>query len=401
MIVSGEKLKIGVLGVEDPADVRSYSGTPFHLSHFLRAAGHTVRALGPYPLRHRGIVRVQNRLAMMTLDQQLLWERHALITAQYPEMVNKYVDRNPDLNLLLATSAFMIAKVQTRLPVILWADTTVAGVLGKYSRYVKLSKRSIKRAHAVEQDGLNACDLAIFSNQWAADVAMSSYDLDPGKVRVITYGPGLVRVPDRAEITRLLSQRGQDRINLIIVGVHWERKGVARAIEIGGELRSRGMDARLTIVGCLPPAKFVNPGYVSLLGKISKFSAEGVRQITQLLGESHLMVLPAVAECAAVALVEANAYGVPFLSTDVGGNSSLVRQNYNGILLPLGAEVSTWADAAISILRGREKYERFAWQAHDYFHERLSWGHAVSHFEVAVHELFATAILQGERATRN
>lgn len=394
MIGSPQQLTIGLLGVEDPADVRSYSGTPFHLSHFLRAAGHTVRPLGPYPLRYRSIVRVQNRLAMMALDQQLLWERHALITAQYPEMVNKYVDRNPDLDLLLATSAFMIAKVQTKLPVILWGDTTVAGVLGKYSRYVKLSERSIKRAHAVEQDGLNACDLAIFSNQWAADVAMRSYDLDPAKVRVITYGPGLVRVPDEVEITRLLSQRGRDRIDLIIIGVHWERKGVARAIEIAGELRSRGMDARLTIVGCLPPSKFVNPGYVSLRGKISKFNAEGVRQITQLLGESHLMILPTVAECAAVALVEANAYGVPFLSTDVGGNSSLVRHNHNGILLPLAADVSAWADAAISILRDRENYERIAWQAYDYYHERLSWEHAVSTFEVAVHELPGIAALQ-------
>jgi glycosyltransferase involved in cell wall biosynthesis len=395
MTVSGEKLTIGVLGVEDPADVRSYSGTPFHLSHFLRAAGHTVRALGPYPLRYRGIVRVQNRLAMMTLDQQLLWERHALITAQYPEMVNKYVERNPDLNLLLATSAFMIAKVQTKLPVILWGDTTVAGVLGKYSRYVRLSERSIKRAHVVEQDGLNACDLAVFSNQWAADVAMSSYHLDPAKVRVITYGPGLVRVPDEAEIARLLSQRGQDRINLIIIGVDWERKGVAKAIEVTEELRDRGVDARLAILGCLPPPKFVNPGYVSLLGNISKFSTEGARQIAQLLGESHLLILPTVAECAAIALVEANAFGVPFLSTDVGGNYSLVRQNYNGILVPLGAGVSTWADAAISILRGRENYERFAWQAYDYFHERLSWEHAVSDFEMAVHELLGSTVLQG------
>ena len=80
-------------------------------------------------------------------------------------------------------------------------------------------------------------------------------------------------------------------------------------------------------------------------------------------------------------LVEANAYGVPFLSTDVGGNSSLVRQNYNGLLLPLTAGVGAWADAAMTILNDRDRYERFAWQAYTFFHQRLSWEHAIDEFE--------------------
>ena len=226
---SNPKLTIGVLGVEDPSDVRSYSGTPFHLSHFLRAAGHTLRSLGPYPIRYRTLVRIQNRLAITLLNQQLLLERHKLIARQYPGIVSHYVANNPDLNLLLATSAFLIAGVESTLPVILWGDTTVAGVLGKYSRYVNLSNRTIARAHVVEQEGLDACNLAIF-NQWAADVALNSYKLDPAKVRVINYGPGLVQVPGEDAIAELLSQRNQQQINVILIGVHWQRKGVERAI---------------------------------------------------------------------------------------------------------------------------------------------------------------------------
>ncbi len=198
MKVPIRKLTIGLLGVEDPADVRSYSGTPFHLSHFLRAAGNSVRALGPYPIRYRVIVRVQNRLLRTFLNRQLLWERHPIITRQYPEIVDRYVRQNPNVDLLLATSLFAVANVQASVPIVLWGDTTVAGVLEKYPRYVSLSKREIARAHAIEQRGLDACDRTlIFSNQWAADVAINSYALDPGKVRVITYGPGLLQFPAR------------------------------------------------------------------------------------------------------------------------------------------------------------------------------------------------------------
>ena len=391
---SHPKLTVGVLGVEDPADVRSYSGTPFHLSHFLRAAGHTVRSLGPYPVRYRALVRIQNRLGIALLSQQLLLERHKLIARQYPGIVSRYTANNPDLDLLLATSAFVIARVKSPLPTILWGDTTVAGVLGKYSRYVNLSNRTIARAHAVEQEGLDACNLAIFSNQWAADVALNSYKLDPAKVRVINYGPGLVQVPGEDAIAGLLSQRSTQQINVIIIGVHWQRKGVDRAIDVVRELRTRGMNAHLKIVGCTPPPMFVEPSFVSVLGKIPKYSSSGDSQLGRLLGESHLLILPTVAECAAVVLVEANAYGVPFLSTDVGGNSSLVRQNYNGVLLPVGADVCAWADAATTILQDRGGYERFAWQAYTFFRQRLSWEHAICEFEKQAEVLVDRAALR-------
>src|SRR5271170_6017081 len=100
------ELKIGLLGVEDPTDVRSYSGTPFHLAHFLRAAGNDVRMLGPYPLRYRIFVRMHNRLRQQSTRKAVLWERHHLITHQYPGIVRRYADQNPDLDLLLATSVF-------------------------------------------------------------------------------------------------------------------------------------------------------------------------------------------------------------------------------------------------------------------------------------------------------
>jgi glycosyltransferase involved in cell wall biosynthesis len=387
MDFSRRQLRIGLLGVEDPADVRSYSGTPFHLAHYLRAAGNDVRILGPYPLRHRTFVRMHNRLRRQLTRKEVLWERHRLIANQYPAIVRRYEDQNPDLDLLLATSVFYIARVQTRVPLIFWADTTVVGLIGKYLRYQYLSKRTLLRSHTVEQEALSACDMAIFSNQWAADLALNSYDLDPSKVRVIRYGANLLHVPDRVEVMGLLARRHPKQIKLIVLGFDWQRKGMARAIEIAGELRTRGLDVELQIVGCQPPPGFVVPPYVSLGGMISKYTPEGVTRLEQLLGRSHLLVLPTEAECAAVVLAEANAYGLPFISTNVGGNSSLVQQNFNGILLPLEANVSAWADAAMSILGERETYERFVWQAYEFFHQQLSWEHAVSKFGDAVHGL--------------
>ena len=276
MNISTKKLNIGLLGVEDPADVGSYSGTPFHLAHFLRAAGNDVRMLGPYPLRYRMFVRVHNRLRRNLSRKAVLWERHWLIAHQYPTIVRRYEDQNPDLDLLLATSAFSLARVKTRVPLALWADTTVAGVIGRYPRYKYLSKRTLLRSHTVEQEGLAACDMAIFSTQWAADLALNSYDLDLRKVRVINYGANLLNVPSKLDIMRLLTLRSSEQIKLIAIGVDWHRKGMDKAIEIVGELRKRKMNVRLQIVGPQPPRGFCSPHYVALLGKVSKRTMEGV-----------------------------------------------------------------------------------------------------------------------------
>lgn len=389
MSASRGQLRIGLLGIEDPADVRSYSGTSFHLAHFLRAAGNSVSVLGPYPLRHRIPVRLHNRLRRQLTGKEVLWERHRLIAGQYSAIVRKYMEQHPDLDLLLATSVFSVAGVRTRIPVVLWADTTLSGVIGRYARYQNLSKRTVQRSHEVEQAALAACDMAIFSSQWAADVALQSYDLDPGKVRVINYGANLTETPTREQIGRLLTLRGPDPIKLILLGLDWHRKGVAKAIEVAGELRRRGVNVRLQVVGCRPPSGFSVPDYVSLFGKVLKGTREGALQLEKLVGESHLMILPTQAECAAVVLAEASAFGVPFISTDVGGNASLVREGYNGTLLPLQADVSTWADEAMRIVMDREAYERFAWRAYDFFQQRLSWSHAISSFEEAVSDLLA------------
>jgi glycosyltransferase involved in cell wall biosynthesis len=387
MNLSPGGLRIGLLGLEDPADVRSYSGTPFHMAHYLRAAGNDVRILGPYPLRYRIPVRLHNRLRSLLTGKGVLWERHRLIAVQYPGIVRKYLEQSPDLDLLLATSVFYVAGVRTRIPLVFWADTTVSGMIGRYVRYQNLSKRTVQRSHELEQAALTACDMAIFSNQWAADVALNSYDLDPGKVRVINYGANLVQAPTRAELMRLLTLRSPDQIKLIILGFHWQRKGMAKAIEVAGELRKRGLDIHLQIVGCGPPPGFPVPDYVSLHGKVLKDTPEGARQLERLLGESHLLILPTEAECAAVVLAEASAFGVPSISTEVGGNASLVRQGHNGILLPLEADISTWADEAMWILRDRGSYERLAWRAYDFFHQCLSWSNAIQRFEAAVRDL--------------
>jgi glycosyltransferase involved in cell wall biosynthesis len=239
----------------------------------------------------------------------------------------------------------------------------------------------------VEQNGLDACDLAIFSNQWAADIAVKAYKLDTRKIRVITYGANLLEIPDSIEMGQLIAARSQAEIRFVHVGLDWIRKGVDRAIETVGDLRTRGLNATLQIVGSEVPSDTSIPDFVSLAGKLPKSTNAGRARMSQILGESHVLILPTLAECAAVVLAEAGAFGVPVLASDVGGNASLVRQNVNGILLSPQATTAEWADAALRIVADRQTYERWAWQSFDFFRQELSWTRSVSRFAEEIRKL--------------
>ncbi len=263
-------------------------------------------------------------------------------------------------------------------PAIFWGDTTVAGVIGQYSYYKNVTKRSLRDCHALEQAALRSCTLAIFSNQWAADVARSNYSFDENKLRVIPYGANLFTIPDSDDITHFLSLRGRRECELVFVGLDWTRKGAEIAVEATSILRRMGVDAHLTLVGCVPPPSYVLPEHVTLTGRIDKSTPEGQSKLSALYARAHFMILPTRAECAAVSLAEASAHGVPSLSTDVGGNRTLVVDGINGHLFPLEAEAVSYAEYAFQLLAEPNRYASMCWQSFDRFQSELNWDVAVS-----------------------
>jgi glycosyltransferase involved in cell wall biosynthesis len=382
-------MKIGFLCLDDPTKIRTYSGIPYHLAHYLRRAGNDVAILGPYPVR-RLRVRTENALVRMFTGKELIHERHPAMVQQYAKIIGNFNDLHPDLHVFLATSAFHLGTAQANVPLVFWGDTTFAGVVYKYDRYLNLSQRTISQCHAAEQHALDSCDLAIFSSQWAANVAQEFYSVDPGKIRVITYGANLLRSPSEQEVRDSIALRSDQTVNFLLIGANWWRKGVDKAIATIAELRRRCFDARLKVIGCYPPQGQAIPDYVTLGGKISKDTQEGRDQMADVVGSSHLLILPTVAECAAVVLAEASAFGLPVLTTDVGGNASLVCPGRNGSLLDLHATAEQWADAAESIVgNGRKSYEDAAWRAFRLFHEQLSWERAVTRFEAEMRGLLS------------
>jgi glycosyltransferase involved in cell wall biosynthesis len=370
-------MHIGLVGLEDPQSIRSYSGTPYCMTQALMRQGCEISFFLQLSAQDAGLVRARDKLTRMFTGKHTILERDPRIARHYPEQINEVVRKHP-VEAVLGTSSFYMVIQDCSVPSIFWGDTTVAGVMNEYPYYKNLTKRSIRDCHNSEQAALDTSTLAVFSNQWAADVARASYSFDERKLRVIPYGANLLTTPDADDIAQFLSRRHARECELLFVGLNWERKGAQIAIETTSVLRKRGIDAHLTLVGCVPPHGFSVPDYVTITGKIDKTTQEGQDALAALYAQSHLLILPTRAECAAISLAEASAHGVPSLSTDVGGNSTLVKNGVNGHLFPLEAEPADYAGYALQLLGDSRKYSAMCWNSFERFQAELNWDVAVS-----------------------
>lgn len=77
----------------------------------------------------------------------------------------------------------------------------------------------------------------------------------------------------------------------------------------------------------------------------------------ELLSNSKLFFLPSYTEAMPVSILEAMGYGLPVISTNVGGIPQLVYNNYNGFLLEPG-DVDGMANAIITVLKNDKEAVR-------------------------------------------
>ncbi|WP_151523544.1 glycosyltransferase [Serinicoccus kebangsaanensis] len=164
-----------------------------------------------------------------------------------------------------------------------------------------------------------------------------------GPVRVV---PNIVAGPPQLVPRRRPDADLLDRGALELVGVGGliPRKDPVRAVLTAAELRTRGVDARLTWVGEgvlrdeLEREARAHGVPLQLTGEL------GQAEVWRVLGGADVFLLPTRAETFCLAAAEALACGRPVVVGDVEGPRDFVAPPA-GALLPPGAPAQAWADA--------------------------------------------------------
>lgn len=277
-----------------------------------------------------------------------------------------------DYDAIVTPDANLVAYLDTDRPIFFWADTTYATLIDQYPGFRGLCGRSRRQLHKLDRMALNRCRRIFLASEWAIAGAIAAYGLQRDRFRLIELG-GNFEPTNPLTISATIAARNPKRLNLLFVGTDWQRKGGDRAIALLEQLQQQEIPAQLTIIGGQPPTQPQTRGIIHSLGQLDPTQACDRAQLESAFRSAHFLVLPSEAECFGHVLCEANAFGVPVLTSDVGGIPSVVRAGVNGYMAPLTDWVTAIGEVVVALWRDPASYQVLARSARQEYETRLNW----------------------------
>jgi glycosyltransferase involved in cell wall biosynthesis len=355
----------------DSRDVGNWSGTPFHMSQAFSQQGIDIEYIGDLKRRLPANFKLKQFWKKIACDQRESPRFNITAAKYYSEQAAIKLEK-------LNVDAVIAPYLDSNKPIILWTDALYAGLLGFYPGFSSHSANSIKQGNRITQECLSRCKFAIFSSDWAAHTALEIYGISREKVKVVPFGANIQCNHILDDIRSMLKSRSRDTLKLLFLGKHWDRKGGDIVFKVVKALHAAGQAVELNFVGCYPPPDIEIPSYIKCHGFISKRTPEGIEKITRLLHESHFLFVPSRAECYGIVFAEANAFGLPCLTSYVGGISTAVKDNINGMTFGLDASVDAYCNYMMNLMQNYSEYEKLALSSFHEYETRLNWKTATS-----------------------
>ena len=354
----------------DPDDIGAYSGIPYYLTRALRERVDRLSIVGPLPIGGRVSGRIAKLRARLRGEGYLRHHTWAGVQAMADAAAPQLDALRPDV--VLSPSTLPLAALDAPCPTVCWPDATFEANLDFYSAYSGLADTTIAEAHKVERAALEKAALNLFATDHAARSATGYYGIDEARVHVVPYGANLSPVPTGVDAS--IAAREPSPVRLLFVGGDWVRKGGDVALRVAEEMVKRGVPATLTVAG--PPPPIVPHSLLNAVGFLRKTVPEEHARLRALFAESHFLCMPVRAEDFGCVFAEAAAFGLPSLTTAIGGMTTTVGDGEAGLLFPFQERPQEIAERALDLLASPERYRALGASAREKYERTLNWGSA-------------------------
>lgn len=301
------------------------------------------------------------------------WAEPVVCKRDTTQISQKLSETNPDI--VVCTDINLIAYIEYQKPIVLWITNLFTGLvdIGFYEGFTNLCAETVQHLKSIDRLALDKCSLAIFPSEWAAKTALETFQANPSKIKVIPYGANIECNRRIDDIQAIVNARYSDKCKLLFLGVDWVRKGGEVALAVATKLNEMGLNTELTIVGCKPFEAQLIPNFVVNPGFISKSTEAGLNQLNNLIAESHFLILPSRSETYGNVLCEANSFGVPCLATNVGGIPTIIKENLNGKIFSLDANITEYCTYILDLFNNYSEYKKLAISSFNEYQTRLNW----------------------------
>jgi glycosyltransferase involved in cell wall biosynthesis len=358
-------MRVAVLAAADPTNIKTWSGTPYFMTRALQSEFPDLFSVRfPRPQWIQRLRRVGRKVTGGRID--IAWS-YNLAQWSAAALAKQLRSERVDLALSIG-NAPLSAFLADQLPTVHISDATVPLMLDYYAEFARLPKTLTNAAYRLDRLSVLRSRASLFSTEWAARSAIRDYGADPAMVHAIPWGANI----DGDPIRDGKAAPSGEMCHLVFIGVDWERKGGALAVEAANKLAAAGHAVKLHVIGASPNLPRTSDSVI-IHGFINKGTPEGRAKFNDIMGQAAFLFVPTRQDCSPMVFPEANAYGMPVITTHTGGVPDVVHEGVNGHLLSLDAPAAAYADLIWKIWSDRSRYNRIRMSSRARFTEVLNW----------------------------
>jgi len=241
-----------------------------------------------------------------------------------------------------ALAAVLVNKLRRNRAVVFYTPQAVTG----------LKKRLRNAIHFAEIPALRRVDHIIALTAAYKDWLVSEYNLDPAKITPIHVGAAI------DEIKQFRSQKGEvrHRSNIVLcVGGVMERKNQLTAVKAIAKMVSAHPEVKLVFVGRIGARNYFDSiqrfiaendlsPHVEFKGEVTK------QELYNLYSDAILFLFPTTVEIQPTVIIEALAFGLPIIASNIGANLKVLNQKEGSAILVEPYDVDGIAAAVVRLL---------------------------------------------------
>jgi len=365
-----EKLTVGYITSTDPRDKRSWSGIHYKMYESLLNEFEEVYLFGPIKKKRilDKLLRMLNDIHLKVFSKKYNKHHNIISSKFFANKINSQLKKKKIDVLFVPASSTEIAFLNTSIPICYLSDTSFSQINEYYQMFSGFSSLSNKESNLIEQKAISNSQTQVYSSNWAAEYVINNYSAKKENIYIINFGANIDFVPRLSDINKDFN----NTINFLFLGIDWKRKGGNIAVETFDILVNRGNDISLTICGCTPPNHISNPR-IKVIPFLDKNKDDDNNEFLNLLYKTHLLFVPTRADCTPIVFCEANAFGIPVITTDTGGVTTIIKENINGFALPFDSKPIDYANQIQILLDDRTEIQKLSNQSRKLFDEELNW----------------------------
>src|SRR3989338_425892 len=229
----------------------------------------------------------------------------------------------------------------------------------KYSQVADLPDYSLcasRKWEAMERDVYEKASKIFTMSNFVKNSLINDYNIPTEKIVVVGAGPNFFQLP-------VLENKNYDGKTILFVGVEFKRKGGYILLEAFQIVRKWIKDAKLIIIGSNPG---IQENGVEIKGRLE------YQDLLHVYEKASVFALPSLREPFGLSFLEAMAYQLPCIGTNIEAIPEIVDDGKSGFVVPI-MNSKVLAEKIILLLSNKELMTKMGEEVCCKVRERFNW----------------------------